>query len=112
MIKGVLEWLASIGRQVIHDTGIAPDSPDATRKAFGQVVLDRRVGDPLAASNSGLTADALDYACRKLANPDCRLRPGLPFSGLILPQLSISRTAHTFAFNGPLLATDLWEISV
>ena len=48
---------------------IAPDTPNAERDDYGQVVLERRLRDALAQLNPGLPADALDDAYRKLTRP-------------------------------------------
>ena len=50
--------------------GHRPDTPDAERADYGQVVLERRLRDTLAELNPRLPADALDDAFRKLTRPD------------------------------------------
>ena len=45
----VLDWLAALGWQVAHGPDIAPDTPNAERNDYGQVVLERRLRDVLAA---------------------------------------------------------------
>ena len=49
-----LSWLATLGWQVAH----GPDTPGAERNDDGQVALERRLRDALAALNSGLPASA------------------------------------------------------
>ena len=68
--QAALEWLSSLGWQVAHGPDIAPDTPDAERADYGQVVLQRRLRDTLAELNPRLPADALDDAFRKLTRPD------------------------------------------
>ena len=68
--QAALEWLSSLGWQVAHGPDIAPDTPDAERDDYGQVVLQRRLRDTLAELNPRLPADALDDAFRKLTRPD------------------------------------------
>ena len=47
-----------------------PDTPNAERTDYGQVVLERRLRDALAQLNPGLPLDALDDAFRKLTRPE------------------------------------------
>ena len=47
--QAALEWLSGLGWQVLHGPDIAPEMPNAERDDYGQVVLDRRLRDPLAA---------------------------------------------------------------
>ena len=68
--QAALEWLSSLGWQTAHGPDIAPDTPDAERDDYGQVMLERRLRDALAELNPGLPADALDDAFRKLIRPD------------------------------------------
>ena len=68
--QAALEWLSSLGWQAAHGPDIAPDTPDAERADYGQVVLQQRLRDTLAELNPRLPADALDDAFRKLTRPD------------------------------------------
>ena len=68
--QAALEWLSSLGWQAAHGPDIAPDTPDAERADYGQVVLQQRLRDTLAELNLRLPADALDDAFRKLTRPD------------------------------------------
>ena len=65
-----LEWLATVGWQVAHGPNIAPDTPNAERDDYAQVVLERRLRDALAELNPSLPASALDDAYRKLTRPE------------------------------------------
>ena len=65
-----LDWLASVGWKVAHGPEIAPDSLDAERTDYGEVVLAKRLRDALAELNRHLPADALDDAFRKLIRPE------------------------------------------
>ena len=65
-----LGWLVGLGWQTAHGPDIAPDTSNAERTDYGQVVLERRLRDALAALNPGLPADALDDAFRKLTRPE------------------------------------------
>ena len=65
-----LEWLEGLGWQVAHGPDIAPDTPNAERDDYGQVVLERRLRDALAELNPSLPASALEDACRKLTRPE------------------------------------------
>ena len=65
-----LGWLSGLGWGVAHGPDIAPDTPNAERNDYGQVVLEQRLRDALAQFNSGLPVDALDDAFRKLTRPE------------------------------------------
>ena len=65
-----LEWLAGLGWQMAHGPDIAPDTPNAERGDYGQVVLQRRLRDALAVLNPSLPVDALDDAVRKITRPE------------------------------------------
>ena len=49
-----MDWLAGLGWQLAHGPDIAPDTPDAERIDYGQVVLERRLRDALSSLNLGL----------------------------------------------------------
>ena len=68
--QAALDWLAGVGWQVAHGPDIAPDTPNAERTDYGQVVLERRLLDTLAALNPSLPTEALDDAYRKLTRPE------------------------------------------
>ena len=65
-----LDWLESLGWNVAHGPDIAPDTPNAERIDYGQVVLERRLRDALAQLNEGLPAETLEDAFRKLNQPE------------------------------------------
>ena len=65
-----LEWLADSGWTVAHGPDIAPDASGAERADYGEVVLERRLGDALARLNPDLPAEALGDAFRKLIRPE------------------------------------------
>ena len=65
-----LEWLAGLGWQMAHGPDIAPDTPNAERGDYGQVVLQRRLRDALAVLNPSLPVDAIDDAFRKLTRAE------------------------------------------
>ena len=65
-----LDWLAGLGWQVAHGPDIAPDTPNAERGDYGQVVLEPRLRDSLAELNPALPPDALDDAYRRLTRPE------------------------------------------
>ena len=67
--EAALGWLSDLGWQVAHGPDIAPETPNAERTDYGQVVLERRLRDALAQLNPVLPADALDDAYRKLTRP-------------------------------------------
>ena len=49
--EAALAWLADLGWRVAHGPDIAPDTPNAERDEYGQVVLERRLRDSLAELN-------------------------------------------------------------
>ena len=44
-----LDWLSGLGWAVAHGPDIAPGTPNAERDDYGQVVLQRRLRDAIAA---------------------------------------------------------------
>ncbi len=65
-----LAWLEGIGWRVAHVLDIAPDTPRAERRDYGEVVLAQRLRDALARLNPDLPAEALEDAFRKLGRPE------------------------------------------
>ena len=65
-----LEWLTAIGWQVAHGADVAPDTPGAGQADYGQVVLERRLGDALVRLIPSLPASALEDAFRRLTHPE------------------------------------------
>ena len=65
-----LEWLAELGYTVLHGPDIAPDTPDAERSTYKEVVLTRRLQDAIARLNPEIPTDAQEEALRKVLNPD------------------------------------------
>ncbi len=61
-----LAYLERLGWGVAHGPDIAPDTPGAERRDYGDVVLAGRLQDALVRLNSDLPAGALDDAFRKL----------------------------------------------
>ena len=49
--EAALAWLADLGWRVEHGPDIAPDTPNAERDEYDQVVLERRLRDALAELN-------------------------------------------------------------
>ncbi len=68
--EAALAWLAVLGWHAAHGPNIAPDTPNAERHDYGQVVLERRLRDALAELNPSLSADALNEVFRKLTRPE------------------------------------------
>ena len=68
--QAALDWLSALGWRVVHGPGIAPEAPNAEHEDYGQVVLERRVRDALAALNTTFPSNALDDAFRKLTRPE------------------------------------------
>ena len=65
-----LNWLANLGYTVLHGPDIAPDTPDAERSSYNEVILTRRLQDAVANLNPNIPADAQQEAIRKTLNPD------------------------------------------
>ena len=65
-----LEWLSSLAWQTAYGPDIAPDTSNAERADFTQVVLEERLRDALFNLNPGLPASALETGLRSLINPD------------------------------------------
>ena len=68
--EAALEWLSGLGWQTAHGPDIAPDTSNAERANYAQVVLERRLQDALAELTPDLPAIALDDAFRKLTRPE------------------------------------------
>ena len=68
--EAALDWLSGLGWQVLHGPDIAPETPDAERDDYRQVVLEHRLRDVLAELNPSLPLSALDDACRMLTRPE------------------------------------------
>lgn len=69
-----LTWFKDIGYQVLHGTEIAPESPQAERSDFRQVILQSRLHDALQILNPGVPSHVIDAAVIQIANPNI---PGL-----------------------------------
>ena len=54
---------------MVHGPDIAPDTPDAERSDYGEVILAKRLRDAIARLNPDLPADTLDDAFGKLTRP-------------------------------------------
>ena len=65
-----LGWLADLGYTILHGPDIAPDTPNAERSTYKEVVLTRRLQDAIARLNPTIPADAQEEAIRKVLNPD------------------------------------------
>ena len=68
--QAALGWLSALGWGVAYGADIAPDTPNAERDDYGQVVLERRLRDALEELNPGLPLSALEDAYRKLTRPE------------------------------------------
>ena len=68
--NAALEWLDGLGWWVVHGPSIAPHAAGSERRDYSEVVLERRLLDPLDRLNSDLPAEALDDAFRKLTRPE------------------------------------------
>ena len=64
-----LGWLGSIGWTVAHGPDIAPDTPNAERGDYGDVVLEGRLRTALARLNPDVPDEAIEDALRRLTRP-------------------------------------------
>ncbi len=64
-----LAWLEGVGWTVARGSDIAPDTPNAERDDYGEVVLEERLRSALARLNPDLPAEAVDDAQRRLVRP-------------------------------------------
>lgn len=69
-----LTWFKDIGYQILHGTEIAPESPQAERADFRQVILQTRLYDTLLTLNPDVPSHVVDAAVIQIANPNI---PGL-----------------------------------
>ena len=65
-----LGWFANLGYTVLHGPDIAPDTPDAERSSYNEVILTRRLQDAVARLNPNIPTEAQEEAIRKVLNPD------------------------------------------
>jgi len=68
--SAALDWLSALGWRVALGPNTAPDTPEAERGDYSEVVLERRLRDALATLNPGLPVEAVDDAFRKLTRPE------------------------------------------
>ena len=68
--EAALDWLAGLGYAVLHGPDIAPDTPDAERPTYSEVILERRLRDAVARLNPNIPAEAQEEAIRKVLHPD------------------------------------------
>ena len=65
-----LSWLFSLGWQTAYGPEMAPETPNAERTDFTQVVLEERLRNALLNLNPDLPQSALETGLRSLINPD------------------------------------------
>ncbi|MBN2549899.1 MAG: type I restriction endonuclease subunit R, partial [Anaerolineales bacterium] len=65
-----LEWLEALGYTTLSGLDIAPETPEAERQDYAQVILEGRLRQALARLNPGLPAQALEDAFRRLTRLD------------------------------------------
>ena len=65
-----LSWFTELGYTVLHGPDIAPDTPDAERSSYNEVILTRRLQDAVANLNPNILVDAQQEAIRKVLHPD------------------------------------------
>ena len=68
--QAALAWLEGLGWRAVYGPDIAPDTPNAERTDYDQIVLERRLRDALAELNPNLPTTALDDAFRKLTRSE------------------------------------------
>ena len=72
--QAALDWLSGLGWAVAHGLDIAPDTPNAERDEYAQVVLERRPQDALlsglvSAEVGGAEMKCLSQAGRAMGIP-------------------------------------------
>ena len=65
-----LAWLTELGYTFLQGPDIAPDTPNAERATYKEVVLKGRLQDAIARLNPRIPADAQQEAIRRVLNPD------------------------------------------
>ena len=68
--EAALEWLADLGYTVLHGSDIAPDTPDAERSSYNEVILTRRLQGAVTRLNPNIPIETQEEAVRKVLNPD------------------------------------------
>ena len=68
--EAAMNWLSSLGWEVAYGPDVAPDTPEAERTDFTQVVLEERLREALLNLNPELPASALETGLRNLINPE------------------------------------------
>jgi type I restriction enzyme R subunit len=83
-----LSWFREIGYQIKHGTDIAPETSQAERSDFRQVILQSRLSDALYKLNPAVPSHVIDAAVTQITNPNI---PGL---------LSANRQLHKWITQG------------
>ena len=65
-----LNWLAGMGYSVLHGPDIGPDTSDAERSRYEDVVLERRLRDAVARLNPNIPAVSQEEAVQKVHSPN------------------------------------------
>ena len=68
--KTALNWLAGMGYSVLHGPDIGPDTSDAERSRYEDVVLERRLRDAVARLNPNIPAESQEEAVQKVLSPN------------------------------------------
>lgn len=68
--EAALKWFTELGYTVLHGPDIAPDTPNAERSTYKEVVLTHRLQEAVARLNPTIPSDAQQEAIRKVLNPD------------------------------------------
>ena len=86
--EAALNWFANLDYTVLHGPDIAPDTPDAERSTYNEVILTHRLRDAVARLNPEIPPNAQEEAIRKVLHPDS---PAL---------VQNNRTFHQILVNG------------
>ena len=65
-----LNWLAGMGYSVLHGPDIGPDTSDAERSRYEDVVLERRLRDAVGRLNPNIPAVSQEEAVQKVHSPN------------------------------------------
>ena len=75
MTENILEetclyWFEELGWNTIHGPDIAPDTPDAERSNYAEVILKERLRTSLIQINPDIPSDGIDEAVKKITGTD------------------------------------------
>ena len=104
--EAALEWLATLGYEVLYGPDIAPSEPAAERDSYSDVVLVGRLRSALARINPKVPAEARGEAVRKLLLTEA---PGLVGSNRRFHRLLVDGVPVEYrADDGRIVHDQVW----